>query len=183
MELHSKHSFHITPCTPADAATVSDVAIRSYKDFYLHLWYDQGHWYIKRSFDELILQEDMRNLNHAYFLLYEGNYPIGFLKLNIHHPLRGFEKYNCLELERIYIIKSASGKGYGRQTMEYCFEYALKLKKQIIWLKAMDSSPAVQFYERLGFEHYLRFRLDFHQMKEEYRGMVVMMKWLNNKRE
>jgi GNAT superfamily N-acetyltransferase len=75
-------------------------------------------------------------------------------------------------------MKVATGKGYGRQAVEFCFDYAKNLKKEIIWLKAMDSSDAVAFYENLGFEVCGTFRLDFPQMKPEFRGMVIMLKRL-----
>jgi hypothetical protein len=52
------------------------------------------------------------------------------------------------------------------------------LNKEIIWLKAMDSSDAVLFYERLGFERCGTSILDFEQMKIDFRGMIIMMKKL-----
>jgi GNAT superfamily N-acetyltransferase len=103
---------------------------------------------------------------------------VGFLKLNIDQPLKDYEQYNCIELERIYLVKSATGKGFGRSVVEFCFDYARTLNKEIIWLKAMDSSDAVCFYEKLGFERCGTFFLDFEQMKIEFRGMVIMMKRL-----
>lgn len=171
----------IIPCSTEDAKTVSDVAIRSYKDFYLHLWYDNGGWYINHSFSQPVFEKEIKDHNHAFFLLNEKEDPVGFLKLNIDHPLKGYEQYNCIELERIYLIKSATGKGYGRKTMDFCFDYAKRLKKEIIWLKAMGTSSAVLFYEALGFEHCGSLFLDFPQMKEEFRGMVVLMKRLSLK--
>jgi GNAT superfamily N-acetyltransferase len=171
----------IISCNSEDATTISDVAIRSYNDFYLHLWYDNGDWYVNHSFSQPVLEKEIKDPNHAFFLLNEKENSVGFLKLNIDQPLKGYREYNCIELERIYLIKSATGKGYGRQAMNFCFDYARGLKKEIMWLKAMDTSAAVKFYEALGFEHCGILSLDFPQMKEEFRGMVVMMKVLSAK--
>jgi GNAT superfamily N-acetyltransferase len=171
----------IIPCSIENAKTVSDVAIRSYKDFYLHLWHDNGDWYIDHSFSQSVFEKEIQDRNHAFFLLKEKENTVGFLKLNIDELLKGYEQYNCIELERIYLIKSATGKGYGRQAMEFCFDYAKKLQKEIIWLKAMDTSSAVLFYELLGFKHCDNLCLDFSQMKEEFRRMVVLMKSLSSK--
>lgn len=170
----------IIPCRIGDAAKLSEIAIRSYKDFYLYLWYeyDHGDWYINRSFAQPVLEKELQDPNHAYFFVKENETMVGFLKLNIDQALKGHEQYNCIELERIYFVRSATGKGYGRRAMEFCIEYSKKLRKEIIWLKAMDSSEAVFFYEKLGFERCGDFYLDFEQMKTEFRGMVILMKIL-----
>ena len=171
-------SMEIIPCDIHDASKLSDVALRSYDDFYLYLWHDNGEWYRNRCFTPSVFEKELKERNHAFFLLKAKGETVGFLKLNIDQPLKNYEKYDGLELERIYLIISATGKGLGRRVMEFCFDYARKLKKDIIWLKAMDSSDAIFFYERLGFERCGTFVLDFEQMKKEYRGMVIMMKKL-----
>jgi GNAT superfamily N-acetyltransferase len=171
-------SLEIFPCSSEDAKKLSDLAIRAYKDFYLYLWWDNGDWYINRSFAPSIFEKQLENPNYAFFLLNEKEKPVGFLKLNIDQPLKGYDQYNAIELERIYFIKSATGKGHGRRAMEFCFDYARALKKEIIWLKAMDSSDAVLFYKKLEFHVCGSFMLDFQQMKAEFRGMIIMIKRL-----
>ena len=168
----------ILPCTIKDAKDLSDIAIRAYKDYYLYLWFDNGGWYINYSFAPTVFEKELSDHNHAFFFLNEKESPVGFLKLNISRPLKDHEEHNAIELERIYLIKTATGKGYGRRVVEFCFDYATDLNKEIMWLKAMDSSDAVGFYKRLGFEVCGTFRLDFPQMKPEFRGMVTMLKRL-----
>jgi len=168
----------ILPCSVKDAEDLSDIAIRAYKDYYLYLWFDNGDWYINYSFAPAIFEKELRNDNHAFFFLNEKQTPIGFLKLNISRSLKDYEEYSAIELERIYLIRAATGKGYGRRVMEFCLDYAKDLNKEIIWLKAMDSSDAVEFYKKSGFEVCGTFRLDFPQMKPEFRGMVIMLKRL-----
>ena len=171
-------SLEIIPCSIKDLEALSEVAIRSYKDFYLYLWYDTGEWYIDRSFAPSVLEAELRDPNQIFFFLKNKQDLVGFLKLNVDQPLKNYEAYNCIELERIYFIRSAVGKGFGRRAVEFCFEYAANLGKEIVWLKAMDSSDAIFFYEKLGFERCGAFRLNFPQMKPEFRGMVIMMKEL-----
>ena len=172
-------SVRIIQCGIQDVQAISDVAIKSYKDFYLHLWHDDGSWYINRSFSNSIIEQELKHPDHVFFLVNEGEESIGFLKLNINQALKGFADNDSIELERLYLIKSATGKGYGRQAMNFCFDYASRLNKDIIWLKAMDTSDAVGFYETVGFHHCGTLTLDFPQMKKEFRGMVVMMKRLS----
>lgn len=168
----------IIPCNAQDVQTLAAVAVQSYLEVYPYLWHDEGEWYIEKCFAEPVLANDLRQPDQAWFLLKENGTAVGYLKLNIHHALAGYENYDCLELERIYLVDAVKGKGYGRQAVEFSEHYARRLNKDIIWLKAMDSTANPAFYEKLGFKLCGTYRLSFELLKEELRGMVVMMKWL-----
>ncbi|WP_299824041.1 GNAT family N-acetyltransferase [uncultured Pontibacter sp.] len=167
-------AINITPCTTTDLHTLQDIAINSYGDHYLYLWYDGGMWYINRCFSEDALKKELEDENTAFFLIYEQEELVGFLKLNINAEIEGYTAQEALELERIYLVKTASGKGIGREAMTFTKKYAQDLGKKVIWLKAMDSSKSVAFYEQNGFEKCGTYTLNFEAMKEEYRGMYVM---------
>ncbi len=168
----------ITPCTAEDLHTLQDIAINSYGDHYLYLWYDSGMWYIDRSFSDKALKTELADTNAAFFLIYEGDELVGFLKLNIDKELEGFTAEESLELERIYLTKAASGRGIGRRVVHFTVDFAKERNKRVVWLKAMDSSRSVDFYEQNGFVKCGTYTLDFEAMKEEYRGMYVMKREL-----
>jgi hypothetical protein len=48
----------------------------------------------------------------------------------------------------------------------------------VVWLKTMDTSPAVPFYEQSGFRTCGHTRLTFPLMKAELRNMLIMKKEL-----
>ncbi|GAB3203857.1 GNAT superfamily N-acetyltransferase [Pontibacter aydingkolensis] len=164
----------ITPCTIADLYTLQDIAINSYGDHYLYLWHDGGMWYIDRCFSDAALKKELKDPNAAFFLIHAQEQLVGFLKLNINAEFENYTAEEALELERIYLLKSASGQGIGRAVVNFTKAYAQSLNKKVIWLKAMDSSKSVDFYEQNGFEKCGTYTLDFEVMKEEYRGMYVM---------
>ena len=84
-----------------------------------------------------------------------------------------------LYLERIYFIKEAVGKGIGEKTMQLAFQKADEWAYDGLWLSAMDSSlKPIAFYKRMGFEIVATKQLDFTQIKDEMRGMVLMKKAL-----
>ena len=164
-----------TPCTITDLHTLQDIAINSYGDHYLYLWYDGGMWYVDQSFNDAALKKELEDSNVAFFLIYDGEELVGFLKLNINKALDGESEDESLELERIYLTKSAAGKGIGRKAVEFTAAFAQERNKRLIWLKAMDSSEAaIRFYEQNGFQKCGTYSLDYEQMKPEYRGMVVL---------
>ena len=165
----------IIPCSEKDISTIIDVAIKSYNEYYLHLWYDAGAWYKQLSFNQETLKQEMLDANARFYLLYEAETPVGFLKLNLHKKLEPYTDTDCLELERIYIIKYATGKGLGKQAVNFTLDIARSLNKKYIWLKGMDTSPSMFFYESTGFKKIGTVRLDFELMKEEFRGMIVYL--------
>ena len=168
----------IQACAVTDATHISEIAIEAYRDFYLYLWKDDGSWYINRSFSPKQIKTEIKDPNARYYALKVGGDTIGFLKLNLDQPLDGHEQLNAIELERIYLLKAFAGKGFGRQAMEFCFGLAREMRKDLIWLKSMDSSPAIHFYEQLGFDVCGTFRLDYEAMKPEFRGMKILVKKL-----
>ena len=168
----------ITPCTLADLHTLQDIAINAYGDHYLYLWYDGGAWYIDRSFSEATLKKELEDPNAALFLIYADKELVGFLKLNIDKALADENEADSLELERIYLTKAASGKGIGRQVIDFTMAFARERNKRLVWLKAMDSSKSVDFYMQNGFEKCGTYRLDFEAMKPEYHGMYILKREL-----
>ena len=167
----------IKPVAPADIPLLRHIAIQSYRDHYLHLWHDEGDWYIKKCFTLTTLEEEYNNPNSRFFLLYWDNEPAGFLKINMHAALGEITAAEGLELERIYLTKAAKGKGIGKQAIDLTAAIAIQQHKKVIWLKAMDSSKdAIAFYEKMGFQLCGTHYLNFEPMKKEYRGMVVMKK-------
>ena len=167
-----------------DASFLSEVALKAYSDHYLHLWHDGGLWYMNKYFTVEQLASELNNQNSRFFIAYFKGAPVGFLKVNINAPLAGFENRNALELERIYLNKEITGKGIGRKLVDLTFKIAQENNKDIVWLKAMDtSSGPISFYSKMGFEINGTHRLKHPLMKEDLRGMVVMIKELTGKKD
>jgi GNAT superfamily N-acetyltransferase len=161
-------------CSEDDADAISAVAIRSYMDYYLHLWNDDGSWYINRSFLPHVIRKEMHDHNARFYLLKIENENIGFMKLNLEKPLPELGCLNAMELERIYLLKTFAARGFGRQAIQFCKQLAQKMNREMLWLKSMDSSPAIDFYQRLGFTVCGSSTLDYEIMKPEFRGMKTL---------
>ncbi|HEY1017580.1 MAG TPA: GNAT family N-acetyltransferase [Sediminibacterium sp.] len=164
------------------AAELSALAKAIYVEHYLHLWYPGGaEWYMnEQAYPAEKLQAELADPNNLHYIVYdELNAPLGYLKLRIIATLSGQEEKDCLEIERIYLHKAATGKGVGRQLMELSETVAKQYHKDMVFLKAMDSSQdAIGFYQRMGYKVCGKLVLPFAQMKEVYRGMVILQKTL-----
>lgn len=167
----------IKPITIDDVALLQSVALEAYRGHYLHLWYDAGEWYMAQSFSIRQLSTEVEDSNAQFFMVYDAGKAVGFVKININAPLGDEE--NALELERIYFIKEAAGKGLGSFAVNHVFDIAKSLHKKTVWLKVMDTSHAVlAFYKKMGFEICGTYVLPYEHMKEELRGMYIMQKTL-----
>lgn len=103
--------------------------------------------------------------------------PSGYLKLCIHAVLRGQEAKDCMEIERIYLHRQATGKGMGSRLMQFAETKARELNKQTVFLKAMDSSlDAIRFYRKAGYTPCGTLQLPFPLIKDAYRGMIILCK-------
>ncbi len=163
------------------AEALSQLSKAIYAEHYLHLWYPGGaDWYMhEQAYHPAKLLSELSDTNNRHFIVYEDEQPIGYLKIKISATWEGFELFDCLEIERIYLHKRASGKGIGKQLMQLSEQIARETHKDKIFLKAMDSSHnAVAFYQKLGYTICGTWVLPFEQMKEEYRGMIILSKTL-----
>lgn len=154
------------------------IGVESYLPHYAHLWKPNGiEWYMNRCFNEEFLQNELSNPNIEYYIAENDGENIGMMKLVLKKPLPASLVENALYLEKIYFVKEWTGKGVGRKLIEFAFDRASKLKRECVWLMAMDTSAKpIEAYKKSGFaiHSYTNLGEEFELMKEEYRGMVVM---------
>ena len=163
-------------CSKDDISQLVAVAIQSYNEHYTYLWFDEGRNYVKNSFNTEQLAKEMDDKNAIFFVVLMDGSPVGFVKLNIDKSIDSYTADEALELERIYFIRDVVGKGLGKETLSMITTFAKDQEKKVIWLKAMKGGEAQGFYEKQGFGLISETVLKLPFMKDEYRGMVVMLK-------
>jgi len=166
----------IRQCTYDDIPVLLDVSIRSYKEHYIYLWHDGGESYIRANFNYKKLENEMSDSNSVFFLVKSVQKTVGLLKLNLDKEIRDYTAEESLELERIYLIKEASGKGMGRKAVDFVTEFARQRNKKSIWLKTMDGSVASGFYEKQGFNVIGETYLNHPAIRDEYKKMIIFCK-------
>jgi GNAT superfamily N-acetyltransferase len=126
------------------------------------------------------IEAELNNPGIEYLFAIKKDVYMGYMKLVLNATLSGYESMDALEVERIYLYKKFTGKGLGKGFMQLAMAKAKELNRDIIFLKAMDSSlEAIEFYKGLGYEICGNMQLPmpvFSLMKEKYRGMVILKK-------
>lgn len=160
----------------SDLQELRDIGIKSYVPHYAHMWKPDGlEWYLNRCFNDEFLQKEIIDTNVEYYIISSAEQNIGILKLVFQKPLPDSNIENALYLEKIYFIKEWTGKGIGRELMNFAFERARETNCDCVWLVAMDTAvKPVQAYERAGFMIHSHKMLDFELLKDEFKGTFVM---------
>lgn len=177
-----KENLNIQQIHAPDAPVLAALAKAIYVEHYLHLWYPGGaDWYMNEyAYPEEKLKEELADPSNLHYIVYDENrLPCGYLKLRTSVVLEGQEQFNSFEIERIYLHRHVTGQGIGKMLMLFAEQKALELKKEMIFLKAMDSSlDAIRFYQKMGYKTCGTWQLPFPLMKESYRGMLILCKML-----
>lgn len=168
----------LCPCSLADVKTLSEVAKEAYNDHYLYLWHDEGKDYVERNFSEAALEKELKEKAGLWYLVGTTSEWFGFVKINPFQALHPYPAEEALEIERLYLKASATGKGIGKAIMQMACDLAKQQQQKVIWLKSMDSAPALQFYLSQGFEIVGQQTLPYEQMKVEYRTLLTLIKKL-----
>lgn len=174
---------NIRKAESADLLELRAIGIDSYLPHYTHLWRENNaDWYLEKCFGDEFLAAEIKDANVEYYIISAAEKNIGILKLVLQKPLPDSNVENALYLEKLYFIKEWTGRGAGRELLDFTFERAKQLNRECVWLVAMDTADKpVAAYERAGFAIHSRSRIDFELMRDEFRGTFVMKKCFEQK--
>ncbi|MEJ5994691.1 GNAT family N-acetyltransferase [Pedobacter sp. Du54] len=133
----------IRPIKPSDNAALGILIKAVLTEFKAN---KPGTAYFDESTDHLATV--FENPNSAYWVVEEGGRVIGGGGI---FPTEGLPSGTC-ELVKLYLYPEARGKGLGKALIDKCFEKALDLGYENIYLESMpELSKAVSMYEKMGF--------------------------------
>jgi ribosomal protein S18 acetylase RimI-like enzyme len=91
------------------------------------------------------IKTQMTEKNHNYFILFENDIPAGYISVHI-------IENTILYLEKIYVLPTAQGKGFGGMLIDKAKEFAATHSLKSIRLNVNRDNKSRYFYEHLGFE-------------------------------
>lgn len=100
--------------------------------------------------DTIAMFEAYQDATSAYFVLEIDNKVIGGSGIKL---LKG-NNGNICELQKLYLIPEARGKGYGKQLFDTCIKTAKDLGYKQCYLESdAGMKKAIAIYEKNGFTH------------------------------
>ena len=111
--------------------------------------------FLDESYSAEKLSAELANPESVIYIAYQNGVPLGYLKLNIGNAQTEKCLDNALEIQRIYILKSAKGQGIGSAFMQIAENFASEKKLSTIWLGVWEhNEPAKKFYKSKGYEKF-----------------------------
>ncbi|MEZ0484983.1 GNAT family N-acetyltransferase [Fibrella aquatica] len=148
----------IRQATLSDLETLVSVARKSIYDAFSPEKYPGNP--VQQYLDEAVTiphyQQEFTDRRATFWLAEnEQGVAIGFLKLRHHAPPRRMPVRHALEIVRLYLLDDYTGRGYGRQLMQYALDYARQQGYQAVWLGVWEhNAPALVFYKKMGFTRF-----------------------------
>ncbi|MGQ2984076.1 GNAT family N-acetyltransferase [Flavobacterium sp.] len=135
--------------------------------------------YLDKNFSPEKIKEELGDPGSGFYILWDGGYPAGYLKVNSGNAQTEVKRDDSLEIERIYVRSAYFGKKAGQQLYEKALEIAYDQKKTFIWLGVWEKNPrAIRFYEKNGFS---AFDKHIFKMGSDEQTDIMMRKYLSGK--
>jgi ribosomal protein S18 acetylase RimI-like enzyme len=147
---------HIRTATPADAKPLAALAERTFRDTFADdNSPDDIVVYVRESFSlDRVRAELADDVNTFLLAFMDGDqHPDGYAKLRTGTTNLSVTGPDPVELQRLYVDRSAIGHGVGAALMRASLDAARSAGHRTLWLGVWErNSRAVSFYERWQFE-------------------------------
>ena len=108
--------------------------------------------YLEESFTAEKIKSELNNPDSQFFIAWEEDNPVGYLKANSGKAQTELQDETSLEIERIYVKSSHHGKKIGQLLYDKALEIARQLNKTYLWLGVWEENErALNFYKKNGF--------------------------------
>ena len=111
--------------------------------------------YLETAFSKEKIAEELREKDSIFYFVEDAAATVGYFKLNEYDAQNEFHDVGGMELERIYVVSDAQGKGIGARILKFIIEIATGKEKEYLWLGVWEHNHnAFRFYQRYGFEKF-----------------------------
>jgi diamine N-acetyltransferase len=140
----------------ADAEMVAAISRQTFYDsFAAQNTAENMQMHLDEYYSVSKIEKELADELNVFILVCEAEKTIGYAMLNEHAKQEAAELDNPIEIERIYAVKDAIGKGVGAALMRQCLEIAAQKQKNTIWLGVWEyNQRAIEFYAKWGFEKF-----------------------------
>jgi ribosomal protein S18 acetylase RimI-like enzyme len=149
-------NYHIRLANREDAILIADMSRQTFYDtFAAANTKADMDLFLKEQFTRGKLMLEVGKPDLTFMIAYDGELPVGYVKLRDGKKPEGIEQQSALEIARLYSVTSMIGKGVGKLLMEKSIEVARAMQKEVVWLGVWEKNQrAIDFYHRFGFEKF-----------------------------
>ncbi len=139
--------------TSTDTYLVAQITEETFRES----WTEEGNQedmdhYISENFTNQIVEKELANLQIAYLLAFDGNYPVGYLKLDFNLQPDTYQLEKPASISRVYVRKSQQGLQIGSSLLKQAIAKSLVENYKTIWLGVWNqNNGAMRLYQKFGF--------------------------------
>jgi len=144
----------IRPANTNDANILAQLGAKTFYETFREFHTEEDmQQYIKKAYSVDLMTENLSKENIQYFIAYDEEKSIGYLKLikNVTHEK--LLSKNNIELEKIYVLKEYLDKKFGKELMLQAISFSKQNNFETLFLGVwQENHRAVNFYKKFGFE-------------------------------
>jgi diamine N-acetyltransferase len=146
----------IRHASTADAPLIADMSRQTFYDTFAPVNTKENmDKFMNEQFTRERLMNEVDAPGNIFLLAYDGNEPVGYVRMRENNNPPELEGKESIEIARIYAVTSSIGKGVGKKLMDQCMDIARQKNKELIWLGVWEHNKrAIAFYEKMGFEKF-----------------------------
>lgn len=108
--------------------------------------------YAAEKFSYSALENELKNSENIYHIIYYENEPVGYSKIIINFPHPNIELKNITKLERLYLLTKFHKLNLGTKLFEFNVALSKNLGQSGMWLFVWKENPrAINFYLKHNF--------------------------------
>lgn len=151
-------SLVIREASPSDIPVIIHLAKRIWQSTYSDLLSEEqfNFMLVNMYKPEALLTQMTSGTN--YFLVGHNLEPVGFFAI----APKANNSRVC-RIEKLYFLSTVQGIGFGRKTIEYIEQLALRKGFPILELNVYRNNPALAFYRKMGFSIFEEVDITYYQ--------------------
>lgn len=171
-------SIIINKASPEDLEIIQELGILTFTETFSEDNSEEAmEKYLEESFNTEKIKSELNNSDSIFYIAWEEDDPVGYLKVNSGNAQTELQDNNSLEIERIYVKKSHHGKKVGQLLYDQAVDTAKALQKSYVWLGVWEENlRALQFYRKNGF---VEFDKHIFRLGDEEQTDLMMKKILD----
>ena len=180
--MNTDHTIIINQATLQDVTKLLQLAKETFTETFARYNTEANmNKYLAEKFSAEKIQSELNNQNSLFFIAWEAQNPIGYLKLNTGNAQTELQDNTAIEIERIYVKSSHHGQKVGQLLYEKAMDVARTKQKTYLWLAVWEQNPrAISFYRKNGF---VEFDKHIFILGDEKQTDIMMKKAINNRNQ
>lgn len=152
------NSYQLKKVGYADLSALQRISVQTFNEAFAHQnTAENMRLYIEQSLSLEKLEEEVKNPHSAFYVISNEEELIAYCKLNVEDAQTERLDRNAVEIERVYVLKSHQGKGWGKCFIDHALSIARQQSSPFIWLGVWEKNEsAIGFYKKLGFREFDR---------------------------